>query len=68
MTRPPLTRQQKKLLAEIEEAGVLYVRRWGPYYKTATALVNKKYAVLSEPDYTRNGRDGYSVRPDFGLT
>ena len=61
MGRERLTAPQRTLLAEIAEAGVLYVRRGGPYHRTVDSLVRKGYAVISEPDYSRMGQDGYSV-------
>lgn len=56
-----LTEPQRRLLAEVEETGVLYVRRYGPYYRTADALVRKGLLVVSEPDFSRNRQDGYSL-------
>lgn len=56
-----LTAPQRELLAEIEAAGVLYIKDYGRYCRTAEALVRKGVAVVSEPDYSRNGQNGYSV-------
>lgn len=58
---PRLSAPQRALLDEIREAGVLYVRRYGRYYRTVAALVQKGYATVVEPDYSRVGQDGYSV-------
>lgn len=59
--RPPLTPAQQALLAEIEEAGILYVRSDSAFGRTVRALVNKRYVYVSEPDYSRTPRPGYSV-------
>jgi hypothetical protein len=56
-----LTEAQRQLLAEIEEAGVLYIRRYGQYGRTAEALVRKGKAIISEPDHSRMCQDGYSI-------
>jgi hypothetical protein len=58
-----LTGPQRALLDEIRETGVLYVKRYGRYHRTVAALVRRGLVVQSEPDYSTNGMDGYSVAP-----
>lgn len=56
-----LTDAQRALLLEINAAGTLYVTRGSRWSRTVDALVSKGYVRRSEPDYSRMGRDGYSV-------
>lgn len=62
-----LTEPQRRLLTEVEEAGVLYIKRYGTYYRTAEVLVRKGALIVSEPDHSRMGQDGYSVPPTDGI-
>lgn len=64
MTQLRLTQPQRDLLAEIKEAGVLYIQRYKRYYRTAEALVKKGLIEVCEPDHSRMGQDGYrACRP-----
>lgn len=56
-----LTSAQKRLLEEIRTAGTLYITRYTHWYRTAEALRNRGLVVVSEPDYSRIAKDGYSV-------
>lgn len=53
-----LTTPQKLLLADLHPNG-LYIRRFGQYGRTASALVSKGYAVIDEPDYSGFRQDHY---------
>lgn len=59
--RPRLTVPQQTLLDEIREAGTLYIRRYGQYGRTVTALMEKGYVAMTEPDYSSLEQNGYEV-------
>ena len=59
-TSPGLTDAQKKLLAEIDAAGVLYVNRYGRFGRTVGALVRKGVVKIVEHDYSPLAMNGYS--------
>jgi hypothetical protein len=56
-----LTRPQRELLAEIAEAGVLYITRNGRYHRTVEALERRGLVYRSEPDYSTWGQSGWSL-------
>ena len=59
--RVRLTEPQRQLLEEIKTAGVLYIRRHGPYHRTVQALLRKGAVRCVEPDYSRFGADGWAA-------
>lgn len=62
----PMSKPQRALLAEIEEAGVLYVHRYGRYDRTVRALAARGLVRCVSPDYSRLAMDGWSLAPDPG--
>lgn len=56
-----ISEPQRKLLEEIRANGILYVRRWGRYSRTVSALRQKGLVKIVEPDYSQQGMDGYSA-------
>ena len=59
---PKLSKSQQDLMDEIAAAGTLYVRRYGPFYRTVEALERRDLIFRSEPDYSRLSNDGWSIK------
>lgn len=51
---------QKQLLAEIREAGVLYVNAYRRYGRTVRVLEREGFVKCVEPDYSLLRMDGWS--------
>jgi hypothetical protein len=47
---------------EIAAAGTLYVRRYGPFYRTVEALERRDLIFKSDPDYSQLSNDGWSIK------
>lgn len=58
---------QKELLAEIKQAGTLYIRRFGRYGRTAEVLRRKGLIEISERDHSPEQQNGFRV-VDTSLT
>lgn len=50
-----LTKPQRALLDEIKETGVLYITRWGPYWRTVEALQRRGLVEVAENDWRMPG-------------
>lgn len=61
-----LTSAQKELLAEIREAGVLYVSDNMRYGRTVRVLERKGYVRCVEPDYSPRAQNGWAAAPVDG--
>lgn len=59
-----MTKPQAALLAEIKEAGTLYIGRNQRYGRTILALEARGLVVKSAPDYSTFCHDGWSAVDD----
>lgn len=60
----PMTRTQASLLAEIQEAGILYIRRHSQPHRTVEALERRGLVRCVEPDYSLLRQDGWKATTD----